>query len=80
MTPAQCRSARSLLGLTQSELARAAGLGLSTVVDFEKERRQVSQQAISAIRIALEQAGITFIQANGGGEGVRLRSAARPTK
>jgi hypothetical protein len=33
MTPAQCRAGRSLLDITQTELARAAELGLSTVVD-----------------------------------------------
>jgi transcriptional regulator with XRE-family HTH domain len=60
MTPAQCRAARALLDITQSELAAAAGLGLSTVVDFEKERRQVSDDAIEAIQGALERAGIAF--------------------
>ena len=73
MTPAQCRAARGLLEITQSQLARAAGLGLSTVVDFEKERRFVSLGAVEAIRSALERAGIVFIDENGGGEGLRLR-------
>ena len=36
---AQCRGARGLLDLTQPELAAAAGLGLSTIVDFERARR-----------------------------------------
>jgi DNA-binding transcriptional regulator YiaG len=73
MTPAQCRAARALLGITQSQLARAANLGLSTVVDFEKERRLVSDEAASAIRVALQRAGIEFTDGNGGGEGLRLR-------
>jgi DNA-binding transcriptional regulator YiaG len=73
MTPAQCRAARALLGMTQSHLARAANLGLSTVVDFEKERRVVSDEASSAIRLALQRAGIEFTDGNGGGEGLRLR-------
>jgi transcriptional regulator with XRE-family HTH domain len=72
MTPAQCRAARALLGLTQSQLARAAKLGLSTIVDFEKERRKVSGDAIEAMRRALEQAGLEFIEENGGGPGLRL--------
>ena len=59
--------------MTQSQLARAADRGLSTVVDFEKERRLVSLLAVEAIRAALEQAGIEFIDENGGGEGLRLR-------
>jgi DNA-binding transcriptional regulator YiaG len=72
ITPAQCRAARALLRLNQAGLARAAGLGLSTVVDFEKERRNVSDGAVEAMIIALEKAGIEFM-GNGGGEGVRRR-------
>jgi transcriptional regulator with XRE-family HTH domain len=73
MTPAQCRAARALLGITQSQLARAAKLGLSTVVDFEKERRLVSNEAVKAIETALQRAGIEFMDGNGGGEGLRKR-------
>ena len=73
MTPAQCRGARAILDMTQPKLAAAAGLGLSTIVDFEKQRRPVSKDAIRAICNALERAGIEFIQENGGGAGVRLR-------
>ncbi|MDF3606210.1 helix-turn-helix transcriptional regulator [Paracoccus sp. DMF-8] len=64
---------RSLISMTQTELAKAAGLGQSTVIDFEKERRVVSDQAIAAIRGALESAGVIFIDENGEGPGVRLR-------
>ena len=73
ITPAQARGARALLDITQPELAEKAGLGLSTVVDFEKSRRRVSDEAISAIQQALVSAGIMFIDENGGGAGVRLR-------
>ncbi len=73
ITPAQSRAARALLEITQTELADAARLGLSTVVDFENARRQVSSLAIEAIRAALVKAGIEFIDENGGGPGVRLR-------
>jgi hypothetical protein len=59
--------------MTQPELARAASLGLSTVVDFERRRRTVSEDAINALKRALEGAGIEFIDENGGGSGVRLR-------
>lgn len=73
MTSAQCRGARAILEMTQPELARAAALGLSTVVDFERRRREVSEEAIKAMRRALEAAGIEFIDENGGGPGVRLK-------
>jgi transcriptional regulator with XRE-family HTH domain len=73
MTPAQCRAARSLIDIAQAQLANAAGLGLSTVVDFERTRRSVSKEAVQALRNALEAAGVEFIDENGGGPGVRLR-------
>lgn len=73
LTPAQSRAARALLEINQTELADAAKLGLSTVVDFERKRRQVSLLAIEAIRAALTNAGVEFIDENGGGPGVRLR-------
>jgi transcriptional regulator with XRE-family HTH domain len=62
--------------MTQPELARAAGLGLSTIVDFERKRRDVSREAIDAIRHALEAAGIEFIHENEG-VGVRLKKAIK---
>jgi DNA-binding XRE family transcriptional regulator len=77
LTPAQSRAARALLKINQMTLAKSAGLGLSTVVDFEKERRQVSEEAVVAIKDALERAGAMFIETNGGGEGVRLRKPSR---
>jgi predicted transcriptional regulator len=73
ITAAQCRSARALIEMTQPALARAAKLGLSTIVDFEKSRRQLPHSTIQAIRKALELAGVQFIDEDGGGAGVRLR-------
>ena len=73
ITPGQSKAARALLELTQGDLADAANLGLSTVVDFEKKRRQVSAAAVKAIRDALSARGVEFIDENGGGPGVRLR-------
>ena len=77
MSSSQCRAARALLGITQPALAELASLGLSTVVDFEKGRRQVSDAAIHSLQQALEQAGVKFIPENGGGVGVRLKSRGR---
>jgi hypothetical protein len=47
--------------MTQPQLTELAGLGLSTVVDFEKERRQVSAAAVETIQSALRRAGVEFI-------------------
>jgi transcriptional regulator with XRE-family HTH domain len=71
MTPAQCRAARALLDCNQIELATRASIGLSTVVDFERERRVVSEDAIAAIQRALEAAGVEFTSE----PGVKLRKA-----
>lgn len=73
MTPAQCRASRALVELNQPRLAELAGLGLSTVVDFERGRRAVSETAVAAMRTALEAVGVVFIAENGEGPGVRLR-------
>ena len=35
MTPKQVRSARGLLGWSQADLAREAGLGITTVADWQ---------------------------------------------
>jgi transcriptional regulator with XRE-family HTH domain len=77
ISPAQCRAGRALLEITQTQLAASAGLGLSTVVDFEKGRRQVSPESIESICQALVIAGVEFIDENGGGPGVRLRKRQR---
>ena len=78
MNPAQCRGARALLDMTQPQLAALAKLGLSTIVDFERERRTVSEEAVDKMQRALAAAGIEFIEENGGGAGVRLRKLGQP--
>ena len=80
MSPAQCRAGRALLEITQTQLAASAGLGLSTVVDYEKNRRQVSTESVESMFQALVRAGVEFIDENGGGLGVRLRKRQRPAK
>jgi len=83
MTPAQCRAARGLLDWTQSKLADAAGVVVSTVASFERSWRVVSSPAlrppartpetIQAMQRALEAAGVEFIDENGSGAGVKFR-------
>ncbi len=60
MTPEQCRAARGWLDLSQDELAKAAGVSLSTVRDFEKGRRVPISATLAAMRVALEAQGIGF--------------------
>ena len=66
ITPAQCRAARGLIELTQTELAQAAGVSLETLRDFEAGRGQPTRSQVEAIRAAIKSAGIEFT-----GEGVR---------
>jgi DNA-binding transcriptional regulator YiaG len=73
---AQCRAARGLLNWSQDTLAEASKVGISTVGDFERERRTPCNHLLRDMRSALESAGIEFIAENGGGRegaGVRLR-------
>lgn len=63
MSPEQCRAARGWLDLSQSQLAEAANVSLSTVRDFEKGRRVPIGNNLSAIKGALEAKGVTFIEA-----------------
>jgi len=62
-----------MLGMSQSELADAARVSRPTVVDFERGVRTPLPNNLSAIRAALEAAGVIFIDENGEGPGVRLK-------
>jgi transcriptional regulator with XRE-family HTH domain len=65
MSRNQCRAARALLGMTQIQLAEAAKVSPSTVTDFELNSRKVSRELVQTMRIALELAGIIFLDDGG---------------
>lgn len=73
ITPAQCRAARALIEMDQATLAVAANVSRNTVVAFEKGQRAPNANNLSAIRTALEAAGVIFVDENGEGPGVRLK-------
>ena len=73
--PAQCRAARALVDMGQSVLARRAVVSRDTIVDFENGSRAPIASNLVAIRAALEEAGVTFIDENGEEPGVRLRKS-----
>ena len=73
VTREQCKAGRALVGWSQTDLADAADVGLSTVRDFETGKRTPINNNLSAIKAALEHAGVEFIAGNGGGPGVRLQ-------
>ena len=72
----QIRAARGLLGWNQTKLATMAGLALSTIKRMESGDALIKGNATNVwkIQCALEEAGIEFIDENGGGVGVRLKS------
>lgn len=73
LTPSQCRMARAALQIGVRDLAQLAGLSAMTVTRFENERSGGAPETQTALRRALEHAGVVFIEENGGGAGVRLR-------
>lgn len=73
ITAEQCKAARALAGLSQQRLAAAANVSLATVQEFEAGRRRPVANNMAAIIRALTDAGVIFIEENGGGPGVRLR-------
>jgi transcriptional regulator with XRE-family HTH domain len=83
ITPSQIRGARALLDWSQEQLAKAAGISLSTIRDYEKERRGWREDEIEgtdplvggldAIHRALEKEGVRFLPSEGDfGPGVRI--------
>lgn len=70
---AQCRAARALIGWSQEELRVKAQVSRKTLADFEKGVRTPYDRTIRDIQKALEDAGLEFIPATGGGVGLRLK-------
>lgn len=60
VTPEDVRAARALVQWSQTDLAKAANVGVSTVAEFEKASRTPKQNGLDAIRRALEGAGVRF--------------------
>ena len=72
---AQIRAARGLSGMSQADLAQAAGVSSMTVKRAEGSGNPYpSEKAIQAMRDALESAGVIFLDSEGDqGLGVRLK-------
>jgi predicted transcriptional regulator len=69
------RAARALLRWEQRDLAAASSVSLPTIKRLESMPGIMGAHlsTITALRKALEDAGIEFIEENGGGPGIRLR-------
>lgn len=70
----QIASARTLLSLSQKELAELSNISIPTLKRMEASKGEVGGYAnnVNAVQAALENAGVLFIPENGGGAGVRL--------
>ena len=77
LTASQIRAARALIDWSQPKLAEASGLSLPTIRRMEGALGPGRSSAanVEAVRVALERAGVTFLEAEEtkpGGPGVRL--------
>ncbi len=82
LTSSQIRAARALLRWRAQDLARESAVGVATIRRAELADQETSMTVANdaAVRRALETAGVEFIDANGGGPGVRLRKHQRSKK
>ena len=77
---AQCRAARALIEWAPERLAQTAAVDLQTIREFEARFRRPDVAARQRIRIALEEAGVAFIDENGGGAGARLKFSRKEVR
>ena len=66
--------ARVAVGFGIRDLAEKAGVSPDTVARLERGE-ELKPATLSAIRTALEAAGVEFIPENGGGAGVRMKKS-----
>jgi transcriptional regulator with XRE-family HTH domain len=72
ITAAQCRMARGALQLGVRDVAEMAQTSPNTIARLERGET-LQPRTLTAIRTALEAAGVIFIDQNGEGPGVRLK-------
>src|SRR6267154_4411738 len=72
---AQMRAARALLRWAAADLVRESGVSLATIHRAESVdgKTAMTFANASAVRRALENAGVELIEENGGGPGARLK-------
>ena len=72
MNAVQSKMARAAVGWGVRDLAKAAGVAADTISRLERGE-EIMPRTLAAIRAALVEAGVIFIDQNGAGAGVRLR-------
>ena len=75
ITAEQIRGARAILRWSAQKLAKQTGVSWPTIQRMEASEGVPSSisKNLQAVQRTLEDAGIVFIDENGGGAGVRLR-------
>jgi predicted transcriptional regulator len=74
ITPAHVRAARAALRLKQVDLAKAAGVSLQAVKNYEQELVDPRVSTLAAIEKALIDAGIEFEAEAGGKQRISWRA------
>jgi hypothetical protein len=79
LTSDQLRAARALLRWSAEDLSQRSSVSLRTIRRAELAEQHTTMTSANnlAVRRALEDAGVEFIDENGGGPGVRLRKRQR---
>lgn len=82
LTSEMIRAARALVRWEQKDLAEASGVSLPTIKRLEAKPGELGAHGptVSALRNALEAAGLEFIPENGGGAGIRFRDRKAPAE
>jgi transcriptional regulator with XRE-family HTH domain len=82
LTSDQLRAARALLRWSAEDLSRRSSVSLRTIRRAELAEQHTTMTTANnlAVRRVLEDAGVEFIDENGGGPGVRLGKRQRPKK
>ncbi len=75
ITASQCRAGRALLAWSQDDLEGKSGVSKKSIADFEREANIPFDRTLRELELALEAGGVQLISENGGGAGVRLRTA-----
>lgn len=58
LTAAHCRAARGWLGWTQAQLSKESGVGLSTIKDYERGRRETHKGVQLLLQNAFAKNGV----------------------
>ena len=77
LTGIQVRAARTMLGMTQEQLAQLSLVSLPTIKDFEKDLRKPHVRTVRDLKRTLEEQGIVFLAPEDGSIGVLLTAEAR---